>query len=289
MYFTLLNVIWVGKFLYKKGWEITSHTHKFFHLLFVAGGKGRITIEGIEYEMNANDLFLCPPGYEHSFISDKTFPLKTIEVKFNIYQDALYNDIKDVHGKIAVNLPDIKFFFEDLTTQARERKQLYKEIISANIFTILMKILGSIGGNNENEVHIGNINITNYSYKDVDFHIIFDYIYKNLNSPLNLKELASLVHVDPTHLCHIFKEKYYISPIQYVSNLKLKMAKELLANSELSITEIAENLGFQTVHYFSRYFKKKEKVSPKEFKRKINSAITVSLEENLISPVSNQR
>lgn len=52
------------------------------------------------------------------------------------------------------------------------------------------------------------------------------------------------------------------TPVQYINRMRLRKAKELLATTDKSITEIAMTAGFQSIHYFSRYFKEKERISP---------------------------
>jgi AraC-like DNA-binding protein len=64
----------------------------------------------------------------------------------------------------------------------------------------------------------------------------------------------------------LFKESTGESPNQYHLNLRLDKAKELLHTTNLNVTEVAYNLGFESVFYFSKLFKKKNGVSPKSYR-----------------------
>ena len=103
------------------------------------------------------------------------------------------------------------------------------------------------------------------------------YMENNLDKRITLNGLAKLAAANPNYLCRIFKEKYGIAPIQYLNNLRLKKAKELLAFSELNVTQIADILGFRTIHYFSRFFKDIENMSPLEYRGKMNNTVFVDL------------
>ena len=65
----------------------------------------------------------------------------------------------------------------------------------------------------------------------------------------------------------IFAKKFNTSPKQYLINKKLNHAKDLIVSSNLSITEISEYTGFQSVYHFSRLFKKHFNMSPLTYKK----------------------
>jgi AraC-like DNA-binding protein len=57
-----------------------------------------------------------------------------------------------------------------------------------------------------------------------------------------------------------------MTPILYLNWIRIEKAKDLLENTDTSISEISELIGFQSIHYFSRYFKKKENCTPTEYR-----------------------
>ena len=71
---------------------------------------------------------------------------------------------------------------------------------------------------------------------------------------------------------------YGTTPIKYINNLRMKKAKELLANSDMSISEISELVGFQSIHYFSRNFKEREGCAPLAYRRKHQDSRYITLE-----------
>jgi len=69
-----------------------------------------------------------------------------------------------------------------------------------------------------------------------------------------------------------FKKSTGLSPNQYYLNIRLNKAKELLTSTSLNINEIAYHTGFESIFYFSKLFKKKNGVSPKDYRNEIQKA-----------------
>ena len=89
---------------------------------------------------------------------------------------------------------------------------------------------------------------THYFEKNVDFYMP-----------------ASICSISYTYFKKLFMQKFDITPIQYVTKLRLERARELLVTGHYSITEIADACGFENVYYFSTVFKKHFGVSPKNY------------------------
>lgn len=80
------------------------------------------------------------------------------------------------------------------------------------------------------------------------------YIVEHLDGDTSLYNLAEQVHFSQEYLLRIFKKKEGITILQYINDLKLAMAKQLLTDPELHIKEIADRLGFASQGYFGRFF-----------------------------------
>ena len=92
------------------------------------------------------------------------------------------------------------------------------------------------------------------------------YITEHLAEDTSLHVLADQVHFSQEYLLRIFKKQEGITILQYINDMKLDMAKQLLAGSELSVKEIAEKLGFASQGYFGRFFRSKMGFSPKAYR-----------------------
>lgn len=94
------------------------------------------------------------------------------------------------------------------------------------------------------------------------------YIHKNYSGELiRIEKLATMCNITPEYFRSIFKNTYGVSPINYINNLKMAKAKELIDSQMYSITAAANLSGYVDISHFSREFKKKFEVSPKEYIR----------------------
>ncbi|MDF2717013.1 MAG: hypothetical protein K0R28_3938 [Paenibacillus sp.] len=69
--------------------------------------------------------------------------------------------------------------------------------------------------------------------------------------------------------------------MQYLNNWRIHEAKELLKNTEMSITEISAKVGFQSVHYLSRRFATRERISPLQYRQKMKEIVELRIEDKL--------
>lgn len=87
------------------------------------------------------------------------------------------------------------------------------------------------------------------------------------NAQVNNRQLANLCHLSQSRFCHLFKTVVGFSPAQYRLSLKMQLACHLLEKTDYSIRIIAESTGYQDPPYFSKAFKEKNGLSPKQFRQ----------------------
>lgn len=94
------------------------------------------------------------------------------------------------------------------------------------------------------------------------------YIREHLSEELNRNELAAAVYLSPDYLSHLFPEKTGMPLTTYITNERIRHAKELLLQNKLSIRDIALASGFQNISYFSKQFKRITGITPQEFRKR---------------------
>lgn len=92
-----------------------------------------------------------------------------------------------------------------------------------------------------------------------------NYLLEHLTEKIACSELCKSCNLGSSQFYTLFKEEYGMSPLEYRDKLVIKRASMLLRDGSFSITEISEMLGFESVSYFSRFFKKSRGVSPSQF------------------------
>lgn len=92
------------------------------------------------------------------------------------------------------------------------------------------------------------------------------YIRDHYTETISIADLSDRYHFNPSYLTRKFKKEKGIAPLKLINTLKIQKAEELLKNTEYSVKEISEMLGFSSQHYFSRLFQQYEKLSPVEYR-----------------------
>ncbi len=96
---------------------------------------------------------------------------------------------------------------------------------------------------------------------------IVDFIAENLgDSGLNIATLSKMCGVSEVHFRRIFHQIYHVSPIKFISDLRIKRARELLSTTTLKIFEISEKCGFENQYYFSKKFKAQTHLTPNKYR-----------------------
>ena len=89
----------------------------------------------------------------------------------------------------------------------------------------------------------------------------------NYNNDLSIDDISEQLFVNHSYFSRVFKSKTGMSPKQYILNLRMDRAKELLKNTDYSVSEISASVGFKDALYFSRIFSKKEGISPSLYRK----------------------
>ncbi len=95
-----------------------------------------------------------------------------------------------------------------------------------------------------------------------------EFITANYSYPITVEDIASYVGLSRSHLFRSFQTVLGLSPKEYLTDFRIKQSCLLLARSDLSITAIANSVGFDNSLYFSKAFHKEKGLSPKEYRTK---------------------
>ncbi len=116
------------------------------------------------------------------------------------------------------------------------------------------------------EGYLEKLNVCNGKKQQRTAELVKEYIEKNYDSRLALEDMANFVYLSPCYLTRIFREETGCRIFDYVTNVRLKWAKEYLLNSSLKITEVAQKVGFEDASYFGKVFRKEIGVTPSEYR-----------------------
>lgn len=94
------------------------------------------------------------------------------------------------------------------------------------------------------------------------------YMAENLSNTTTLGTLAEKTGLSITHFRRLFKQAYGLSPLEYLTNLRINRAKELIASDKFTIGEVAQMVGYESIYHFSRLFKKVTGETPSDYRKR---------------------
>lgn len=135
---------------------------------------------------------------------------------------------------------------------------------SVNKFTSIEEI--NLGAENALDKFLYEVQCNIATKNKLVVQSIKTYIRNNFNQNLTLEEISDSVFLSPSYASRIFKENQGMTIIDYLSTVKLEEAKKMLRNPEYQIEYIANKLGYSDASYFSKVFRRKEGVSPTQYR-----------------------
>ena len=98
---------------------------------------------------------------------------------------------------------------------------------------------------------------------------ISDYVRENLANDISVTELAAIVCMSPAHFSRQFREIFCMAPYQFVLQERITRAKDLLATTTMSTTQVGMALGFSSQGHFAKLFRQFTGVTPKQYRAKL--------------------
>ena len=262
-----------------RSFQIPVHWHDELEIIYVKSGFLTVSISGENYIGTPGDAFVVSPGNLH-FMGSQTdtvdyftflFPLKYISFRTDdMLDDKLLEPlnsghlminprVKDSAKELCEQLIDI-YMAENDETESKITAQIKTKIILLQFILEMWKKGFVI----ENDTSGRNI---------VEKEMV-SYIQQNFTGKISLKEFGEQFHLSEKYISRYFKEHFHITLSQYITYLRLENAKQLLQDTDLSVTETAMQSGYQNVSYFIRSFKKTYGISPLKYR---NSGILTKI------------
>ena len=262
-----------------RSFQIPVHWHDEFEIIYVRSGFLTVSISGESYIGKTGEAFVVSPGNLHLMGSQSgtvdyytfLFPLKYISFRTDdMLDEKLLEPLNSGHLMICPRVNDTaKELCEQLIKIYEAKNDESESKITTQVRTkiILLQFILEMwkkGFVIENDTSGRNI---------VEKEMV-SYIQQNFTGKISLKEFGEQFHLSEKYISRYFKEHFHITLSQYITYLRLENAKQLLQDTDLSVTETAMQSGYQNVSYFIRSFKKAYGISPLKYR---NSGILTKI------------
>ena len=276
------NLISFHYYEYGKDFEGIEESHDFWELVYANSGTIVCKEGDTEYNLKQGEAILHPPYKSHklmaisknsssliiSFTCDglHNYPIKDKLIKLtqkNVrYMATLFEECTQAF------MPPYNINFQEQLVLNPKALTIDLQLISNIVEIILINIIRDQNTGKKVKDIIRDRFLEKQSDNDIVNQVI-KLLNDNIGSNITISDITKKLNYSPSYLHALFSENTGTSIKKYYVKLKIKIAKELINENNLSITEISDRLGFNSIHYFSKTFKQFVKMSPTEYKESV--------------------
>lgn len=238
-----------------KNLAFAAHFHSSIEIVYILKGSAHAFSAGNDCTLNEGDLFVAFPNCIHYYdncSSDLLYYIAIIPYSaFPEYKLELTEMISS-SPKIEGVSPEVALIFDKiLNTHGDYKERIIKAYFSAMLGIIFKKTdFINVSGADNNAVQA-----------------IIKFCRENYTNNISLDDISNYIHISKSRISHIFSEKLHISFRTFLNAFRLNDAGQLLSESELSVIEIAMQVGFESVRTFNRAFLKHFGKSPAAYRK----------------------
>ncbi|QQO10814.1 AraC family transcriptional regulator [Breznakiella homolactica] len=262
-----------GRFHYRCGSGVSGHYHpEDYQIQLVYSGEAEAHVNGKPYRLKKNSIMLIPKGSAHDFHVISEDGMKTVEVKF-VSDDPGFTEL--ISGLDMVMADDGSIFeiLSRVVLEGQRKISYYREMSNALLLECLLMMYRMAHRNSIPVFEVSKLSKGEIIKNDILLDVIDDYIEKNIHKRFSLADVAKACGYNQDYIYRLIRKKTGLSAVQYINEKKFDRAKQLIMHTELSLSEIAWNLGFETLQYFSRFFKEHAGISPSDYSKEVRSTI----------------
>ena len=261
---------------YDGGIFAPRHAHKNYEFCFIKKGKGIVNIEGREFEATAGDIYFIKPFVSHTEFSSYDDPLDAYGIecslKFDFESGTALDKfellmLQETAGKIhyAPYFDDVGIIknIERIDDVIKEEDFGYRLISKILIFEVLVSTLKLFS--KDSVIKYPRYAIDNNDRRAVTIKNLVD---ANMCNKITIQDASKILFLSTRHINRILLDKYGMTFSQYILNLRINTAKELLISSDMTIADVAAQAGFNSYQQMYRSFMSLMSISPDEYRKK---------------------
>ncbi|MDV4150734.1 AraC family transcriptional regulator [Clostridium sp. AL.422] len=247
--------------------ETNYHCHNdFIELSFIISGSVDYLIEGEKYTLKKGQVLISNPGVYHKELFDSNTRCRELHIgltNLNLFSNSK-KDYIDFNNNHILTFNKYKDYILKTCLEIFDEQKNSNQTSPFMLKSLVMKLLVLIHREINEEPR--DLDSHEFAFKSREKKELVEGITKYLNEnyvqDISLYTLSKNMYLSPVYISKIFKEIMGDSPINYLIQIRLSKAKELLENSKLSIKSIAEMVGYSDPYYFSKLYKKYYGISP---------------------------
>ena len=279
------DIITIHYFEYSSDYHFKGETHDFWEFLCVDKGEINVTAGVCDYTLSRNDIIFHKPNEFHCLSANCKVAPNLVVIAFccdspqmDFFKDKLLSIDSFERGLLAQIIIEAKNTFLDPLDNPN-LKEMHKrddilpgaeQLIALNLELLLLHLLRRYSI--PQKIPVAKETIKQKSNDEL-YHRVTEYMNLHLTEQLSIDDIAKGTLIGRSQLQHLIREKNGCGVIDLFCHMKIDRAKEFIRENHLNFTEIAGVLGYSSIHYFSRQFKKITGMTPSEYSGSIKKMI----------------
>lgn len=271
------KVISIHYFEYMSDFSFTGESHDFWEFLCVDKGTVNVIAGNSTYSLNKGDIIFHKPNEFHNVKANGVIAPNIVVVGFDctspamsFFQNKLLQIGSAERDLLALIIQEARQTFsygiEDPYCEKLTRYETVpfgsEQLIRLYLEQLLIRLTRSCYEQNNRSSLPKSVRMRS---EDELFNRVVAYMEENLGRQITIDLICSDNLVGRSMLQKLFREHTHQGVIDYFSHMKINAAKQLIRNRQMNFTQIADFLGYNSVHYFSRQFKKLTGMTPSEY------------------------
>ena len=234
-----------------------------WQLLFVASGKTHFYIGGKDQIVTAGHMVLFQPKEEqhYEYFGEDKPEVYWVHFTGSSVTEILrsYDIPLDEHIFFAGTPAAYTQLFKNMIEEFQTCKVGYRQMLEMNLRQLFLMI-------QRTRLEKPPL-VTTAVQQEMDF--ARQYFHEHYNEPINIEEYAQSRHTSISLFMRNFKKVYGVSPKQYILNIRMNNAQNLLESTDYTVAEIAAIVGYDNALYFSRIYHKQKGQAPSDYRKKM--------------------
>lgn len=259
----------IGDLSCESGYKISEHRQICYEISYIVSGEGFYFSDGRKYRVKKGDIYLNLPGEIHQGIADNVDPFRYFYIGFNFHdkQNELnpFNHIMKMFNQIKSPVKadrfNIQVPFTNIFNELINLGDFANVMIKAYIHEIVVIAYRNYFESWEKQY-------TPQAHSEKTKQIVYDiinFIDVNMSKIVDLSVIAEQLGYNYAYLSRIFSHETGFSIQGYYNRRRFEKAAVMLKSSEYNVTQIAESLQYQSIHSFSKAFRKNFGISPTQY------------------------
>ena len=261
-----IDLLQIGSSHFPPKSAVNLHTHKgFFELTVITHGSGIISANNASVSVEQGDIFVSFPYDTHSIEADEHVGMNYMFFAFFLNDSALLSDMEKI--SVGRSRTDERIIRSNTATSLLSsaiaemgKERLHRRAYLEALF--LQIVIHVIRAFNKQEPAV----FAPGRQEELCYQVM-DYINTHIYSIGSLTEIAELFRYDYTYLSKIFTKTTSQSISEYYRQRRLEVARALIHEGALNLSEIAERLQYSSIYSFSKAFKNQYGLSPRDYKK----------------------